>query len=52
VDVRVDTLEVGRERELERLELRQFGENAVPVLPDPLAFARRDEIRLAHCRRS
>jgi hypothetical protein len=46
--VRVDTLEVGGEGELERLDVRQLSENAVPVLPDSLALARPDEERLFH----
>src|SRR5690242_18931295 len=47
VGVRVDALEVGRERGIENLDVRQLGEDAVPVLADSLAFARPDEIRLA-----
>src|SRR6478736_6517491 len=52
VGVRVDALEVGRERGVESLDIRKFGEDAMPVLPDPIAFVRPDEIRLAHCCRS
>jgi hypothetical protein len=50
VGVRVDTLEVGREEELERLDLRQLGEDAVPS--DALSLAEPDEVRLAHHGRS
>src|SRR5262245_59426966 len=39
VGVRVDALEVGREGELERLDVRQLREDAVAVLPDSLALA-------------
>src|SRR6476619_4022325 len=46
VGVRVDALEVGREGELERLDVRQLGEHAVSVLPDSLALAGADEVRL------
>src|SRR3954464_3612964 len=42
----VDALEVGREEELERLDVRQLGEDPVSVPPDLLAFARPDEERL------
>ena len=52
VGVRVDALEVGPERELERLDVRQLGEDAMPVLPDPLALAGPDEVRLVHRRGS
>src|SRR6476620_9117222 len=37
VGVRVDALEVGRERGVERLDIRKFGAAAMHVLPDPLA---------------
>src|SRR5262245_8570595 len=40
VGVRVDALEVGRKGELERLDVRELGEDTVPVPPDPLALAR------------
>src|SRR6476619_8004312 len=46
VGVRVDALEVRPERELECLQLRQVGQDAVPALADPLAFAGPDEERL------
>ncbi len=46
VGVRVDALEVRREEELERLDVRQLGENT--VLPDALALARPREERLVH----
>src|SRR3982751_6455685 len=52
VGVRVDALEVGLEEELERLDVRQLSENAVPVLPDSLALARPDEVLLVHRRES
>jgi hypothetical protein len=32
--------------------VRQLGEDAVSVPPDPLAFARPDEVRLVHRRES
>jgi hypothetical protein len=48
VGVRVDALEVGREGELERLDVRQLRENAVLVPSDALALARPDEVRLVH----
>jgi hypothetical protein len=32
--------------------VRQLGEDAVPVPPDPLTLARRDEVRLVHRRAS
>src|SRR5581483_8989787 len=41
VGVQVDALELGREAELEDLEVGQLGENAVP--PDRLALARADD---------
>src|SRR6266576_3611572 len=46
VGVRVDALEVRSERELDRLQLRQVGQDAMPARPYPLAFARPDEERL------
>src|SRR4029078_3233840 len=38
VGVRIDTLEVGGEGELERLDVRQLGENAAVVLGDSLSL--------------
>ena len=52
VSVWVDALEVGREVELERLDVWQLGEDAVPALSDPLALALSDEVRLVHLRPS
>jgi hypothetical protein len=46
--VRVNALEIRPERELERLELRQLGENAVVARRDPLALTGPDEERLLH----
>jgi hypothetical protein len=45
--VRVDALEVGREEELDRLDISELPEDA--VIPDPLAFAGGKEDRLVHC---
>src|SRR5579884_618274 len=47
VGVRVDALEVGGERQFERLDVRQLRKDA--VLPDALALARLREERLLHC---
>src|SRR3954466_10774013 len=52
VGMRVHALEVGREGELERLDVRQLGEDTVSVPPDPLALARPDEERIVHRRQS
>ena len=50
VGVGIDTLEVRPVRELERLDVRQLGEDA--VLPDALTLARPNEVRLVHRRGS
>src|SRR5438876_3656805 len=52
VSVRIDALEIRPVRELERLDLRQLGEDSVPPLPDPLALAVCNEERLLHVSRS
>jgi hypothetical protein len=46
--VRGDALEARIERELERLDLRQLGEDAVPTRADLLALAVLDEECLLH----
>src|ERR1700754_1327074 len=48
VGVRRDALEVRLERELDRLQLRQLGEDAVASRPYPLSLAVLDEERLLH----
>ena len=52
VGVQVDALEVGPERELECLDVRQLCEDAVAARPDPLALAGSREERLLHRRGS
>jgi hypothetical protein len=44
--VRLDALEVRREEELDRFEVRQFGEDA--VCADPFALARLEEYGVVH----
>jgi hypothetical protein len=46
VGVRVDALEVRPIRELERFELRELGQDAVPARTDLFALAMLDEERL------
>src|SRR3954471_21057736 len=48
VGVWIHAFEVSREREFERLDVRQLGENTVSVPPDPFALARPNEERLLH----
>jgi hypothetical protein len=50
VRVRVDALEVGREGEFDRLDVRQLAEDAVGA--DPLAVAGRKEYGFVHRRAS